>query len=172
MHLEIDVSGSDIFHEDYSICLSAGKGRIKGFKFNKELMINLKKNWKNGKYNKYPYQENNPGVFKVKIYCVICKLLLGELFNGFDDKIIGVRFCRDFPGHENSIKASLKHCITKIHKKETTKVCCAKLPKSSDAHRYSKMMKQDVYNYLEIYVNIAIKQIEPFLMWMEKEKKD
>lgn len=169
MHLEIDVSGSDIFDEHYSICLSAGGGRIKGFKFNKELIANIKKNWKEGKYDKYSYQPKNQGAFKARIYCVISKLLLGELFIGFDDEIIGVRFCRDFPSHEDTIKASLSHCITHIHKKKTTKICCGRMPKNSDAHRYAKIMNQDLYNYLGSYVNITIEQIEPFLIWTEKK---
>jgi len=169
MHLEIDVSGSDIFDEHYSICLSAGNGRIKGFKLDKDLIVNIRKNWKEGKYTKYPYQPKNQGAFKTRIYCIIGKLLLKELFNGFDDDTVGVRFCRDFPGHEDSIKASLNHCITHIHKKKTTKVCCAKLPSSSGAHRYAKIMNQDIHNHLGTYVNITLQQIEPFLIWIKKD---
>lgn len=171
MHLEIDVSGHDIFSENYAICLSAGDGRVKGFKFDGELIRELKKNWKNGKYDKYPYQQQNQGAFKTRIYCVIGKLLLGELFNGFNDKVVGVHFCGDFPGHEDTIKASLNHCITHIHKKQTSKVHCARLPSGSDAHRYAKMMHQDIYRHLGIYVNISLGQIEPYLMWMEKKKE-
>jgi hypothetical protein len=59
MHLEIDVSGADIFTVPYSICLSAGNGRIKGFKFSQEIINQLNENWMQGKYTKYPYQPNN-----------------------------------------------------------------------------------------------------------------
>ena len=52
MKFEIDVSGEDIFHKDYTICIAHvdGNEHIKGFKFNDSLITTLKENWNKGKY--------------------------------------------------------------------------------------------------------------------------
>jgi|TARA_Y100000310_G_C20579568_1_gene762276 hypothetical protein len=169
MHLEIDVSGSDIFDEHYSICISAGNGKIKGFKINNEIVKNLNDNWKQGKYDKYRYQPRNQGAFKARIYNIVIKLLLKEIFSELDDDSVSVCFCRDFPGHEESTRASLHHCITHIHKKIVSKINCNKLQRDSDAHKYAKMMNGDTHNYLGIYLDITLEQIEPFLIWTKKK---
>lgn len=169
MKIEIDVSGNDVFHENYSICVSDVVGNIIGFKFPQDLIDKLKENWKNGKYNKCPYSLNQ-GKFKVRIYRVVLRYLLKELFKRNKDKDIVVQFCRDFPSHEKGISQSLSHRIINIHKRNLKRIYCFKLPKDSDAHLYAKMMYNDRYNYLTCYAKINLKYIEHGLIFHTNNK--
>ena len=167
--IEIDVSGADIFHEDYSICVSDGTGNITGFKFDNDMIHNLKTSWQGGKYNKCPYGPN-AGKFKVRIYRVILRYLIKELFKKNEDREIIVNYCRDFPSHENGITQSVRHRIENIHKRNLKRIYCSRLPKGSDAHRYAYLMNKDKYNYLKCYVKISLKNIENGLIFHESKK--
>ena len=171
MKIEIDVSGSDIFQDNYSICISDGTGNIMGFKFDQGIIDKLKSNWQKEKYNKCPYCPN-AGKFKVRIYRVILRYLIKELFkkNKNKNKEITVNYCRDFPSHENGITQSIKHRIENIHKRKLKRIYCARLPKNSDAHVYAYMMNKDKYNYLRCYVKISLKDIEQGLIFHEHKK--
>jgi len=170
MKIEVDVSGADIFHEDYAICVSDCTGNIEGFKFSQDLIDELKKNWEKGEYAKCPYSPNE-GKFKVRIYRVVLRYLLKELFKKNKDNEVIVQFCRDFPSHEKGISQSLTHRIVKIHKRNLKKIFCAKLPKSSDAHCYALMMHNDKYNHLTCYTNISLKDIEHGLVFHTNNNK-
>lgn len=167
MKIEIDVSGADLFHENYSICVSDGIGNVRGFKFTQELIKELNENWKKEKYNKCSYSPNS-GKFKVRIYRVVLRYLIKELFSKNRDKKVIVQFCRDFPSHESGISQSIKHRIINIHKRELQKISCKKLSKNSDAHQYAKMMYNDKYNYLGCYVKINLEDIEKGLIFYKK----
>jgi len=169
MKIEIDVSGADIFREDYSICMSDGIGNISGFKFNVEIINELKTNWKNGKYDKCPYGPNS-GKFKVRIYRVVLRYLIKELFEKNEDKEVTVNYCRDFPSHENGIAQAVKHRVVEVHKRDLIKIYCSRLPKDSDAHRYAYIMNKDKYNYLKCYVKISLKDIENGLIFHKGKK--
>lgn len=109
MHIEIDVSGSDLLKENYSICISDNQGIIRGFKITKDLINSLLENWKKGKYNKVRYSPR-AGKFKARIYKVVLRYLLNELFKeSKEGGEVSVCFCRDFPSHESGIKQSIEH---------------------------------------------------------------
>lgn len=170
MKIEIDVSGADIFHENYSICISDGIGNIMGFKFSQDLIDKLQENWEKEKYNKCPYSPNK-GKFKARIYRVILRYLLKELFKKNKDKEIIVQFCRDFPSHEMGISQSIKHRIVKIHKRNLKRIFCCRLLKDSDARLYAKIMHNDKYNYLNCYTKISLKNIEHGLIFQVNNDK-
>ena len=73
MKFEIDVSGYDMFKDNYVICIANDSGEIiRGFKFNKELTNRLIANWKANKYRyEYNIYENKRGIFKVRIYSIV-----------------------------------------------------------------------------------------------------
>ncbi len=168
MNIEIDVSGADLFHENYVICASDSQGIIRGFKFSKEIINKLKKNWKKGKYNKCPYSPN-AGKFKVRIYRVVLRYLLKQIFKLNNDKKVKVVFCNDFKGHENGISQSLEHVITQICKKKLISISCSRLTNNSDAHMYAYIMNKDKYNYLSCFVNLKLKDIEKGLIFHKKK---
>lgn len=81
MKFEIDVSGCDIFDENYVICIARDDGEIiRGFKLDKNLINNLVSNWKSNKY-KYEWDrfETKRGIFKVRIYSIIIYYLFKSI---------------------------------------------------------------------------------------------
>jgi len=50
MKFEIDVSGCDIFSENYVICIAGENNTVRGFKFNKELTKTIIDKWQNKEY--------------------------------------------------------------------------------------------------------------------------
>jgi len=169
MKIEIDVSGEDIFNHDYVICISDGIGNIMGFKFNVDLVNKLNKNWRDGKYNRFPW--GSLGKFKVRIYRVVLRYLLRSLFKKNKDKEVTVQFCRDFPSHEKGIAQSIQHRVVNIHKRDLKRIFCEKLPKNSDAHGYAFIMHKDKYNYLNCYTKISLKDIEHGLIFHTNNNK-
>jgi hypothetical protein len=161
MKFEIDVSGQDIFLENYTICISCKEQKIiRGFKFNKDLIDKLISNWKKGNY-KYNTSKKGQGFFKVRVYCII----LYHLFKSINEKPskVSLTICRDFSGHKNDINQNLKYFLEKKLVIEMGTPLHQKLPKDSGAHWYAYLMAKDNQNLLP-YVNIGLEEIEEFLI--------
>ena len=161
MKFDIDVSGSDIFDEDFTICI-ANKDEeehiIRGFRFKKELITNkLVKNWKEGKYR---YDSLKRGVFKVRLYSIVIYYLFKSIPQ---QKILSLTICRDFCGHENNINQNLKHLLETVLKTKIGKPRHQKLPNSSNAHGYAQLIRKDHANQLPNHVDIPIEEIEKYL---------
>jgi hypothetical protein len=167
MTIEIDVSGSDIFCKDYCICAVDNEGIVKGYKFKEEDVEKLKEGFVNKKYTRLD-KRTTPSKFKVKIYLIVLKHLLKELFKEHKKEEISILFCRDFPGHENAISRSITHQILNVHKRKLSTIKCGKLPSLSDAHRYAYMMNKDRHNYLSCYCTFSLKDIEEQLIFKKK----
>jgi len=163
MDVEIDVSGADLFHENYSICVSDGEGSICGYKFTADVVDKLKEGYSRGKYTRLP-KSTRLGKFKVKIYLIVLRHLISELVEKNGAGTIKLTFCRDFPSHENSIKRSIEHQLKNVHGKTVIKIKCGRLDRCSDAHLYAYMMNKDQYNYLSCYCGISLNDIEKLLI--------
>ncbi len=167
MKFEVDVSGYDLFQEDYTICIANDTGIVKGFKFKQALISLLQENWEKGLY-RYPQTINRRGIFKVRIYCII----IYHLFKAIDKiKEVELVICKDFPGHQNDIKQNLRHFLEKLAGKRITSIKFERLPNTSNAHGYAYLMSKDKYNLLPTYVTLELKDIEPFLRKYEKKGK-
>ena len=171
MKFEIDVSGDDLFNPKYTICIASkdeidGKGIIKGFRIGENIKKTLIKRWKENKY-RYYYDESEKkrGLFKVRIYCIIIYYLFKSLEI---NKKISLTICRDFPGRESTIKQNLKFLLSDKGEMKIGIPLFQKLPPSSLAHWYARMMAGDSENRLNTYVNITLEDIEKFL---KKKKK-
>lgn len=172
MKFEIDVSGDDLFTNlKYTICIASkdkinGKSIIRGYRIDEEVKKTLIEKWKDNKY-RYPYNEfeMNRGTFKVRIYCIIIYYLFKSL--KIKEKI-SLTICRDFPGRESTIRQNLKFLMEDKGGMKIGVPLFQKLPTSSLAHWYAKMMANDSENHLDTYVNITLKDIEKFL---KKRKK-
>ena len=167
MKFEIDVSGDDIFNPDYVICIAGEEGIIKGFKFKKELIDTIVTNWKSKKYG-YKTSDKGRGFFKVKLYCVIIHYLFKSA--NIKNRVL-LTICRDFHGHVNDINNSLRHFLETRLNLEIGYPRHRKLPDSSHAHRYAKMMYNDKLNILPIYVNITLDDIEKLISKFKKKYK-
>lgn len=130
MRFEVDISGADIFHDDYVICIADGNGIIKGFKFNRKLSNELVEKWVRGKY-KYKHSANKQGIFKVRLYCIIVYYLFKEILTC---KEVDLCLCRDFSGRENEIKQNLYYLLEEKGKIKIKSLVYEKLPLDSDAH--------------------------------------
>ncbi|MBU1199875.1 MAG: hypothetical protein KKF46_04050 [Nanoarchaeota archaeon] len=161
MKFEIDVSGSDIFDEDFTICIAnknEEKHIIKGFRFNTELITNkLVKNWNE---NKYKYDPSKKGVFKARLYSIVVYYLFKSIPQ---QKFLSLTICRDFCGHENDINQTLKHLLENVLKTTIGKPRHQKLPNSSNAHWYAYLIRKDNANQLPNHVDISIEEIEKYL---------
>jgi len=161
MRYEIDVSGHDIFKKGYVICIANKDNDIlKGFKFDKDLINKLVKNWEKGKY-RYDCPSKR-GFFKVRLYCIVIYYLFKSI-NKRQDKI-SLTICKDFAGRENEINNSLKYFLEKKLHGNMGKPLHQKLPKKSKAHCYAYLMYKDTLNKLPTYVNISLKEFEKFLL--------
>lgn len=165
MKFEIDVSGDDIFNEGYVICIAGEEGTIKGFKFKKELIEVIISNWKSKRYG-YETSDRGRGFFKVKLYCVILYYLFKS--TGFKNRIL-LTICRDFHGHVNDINNTLRYFLEKRLNFQIGSPRHQKLPDSSHAHRYAKIMYNDKLNILPTYVNISLEDIEKLLKRYKKK---
>jgi len=162
MQFEIDVSGSDIFEKDYTICIANKENDshiIKGFKFDVELIQKLVMNWKNGEY-RYSTTNKQKGFFKVRLYCIVVYYLFKSI--KIIDKL-SLTICRDFHGHKNDIDMNLKHLIQKGFGIELGKPQHQRLPNYSKAHRYANLMHKDTAKQLKSYIDISIQDIEKYL---------
>jgi len=166
MKFEIDVSGDDLFKPKYTICIASkdkinGKNIIKGFRVDDEIKKVLIKKWKENKY-RYYYDESEKkrGLFKVRIYCIIIYYLFKSL--EIKEKI-SLTICRDFHGRESTINQNLKFLLEGKGGMKIGKPMYQKLPPSSLAHWYARMMANDSENHLDTYVKITLEDIEKFL---------
>lgn len=172
MKFEIDISGDDLFtNPKYTICIASKdkidrKSIIRGYRIDEEVKKTLIEKWKGNKY-RYPYNEfeMNRGTFKVRIYCIIIYYLFKSL--KIKEKI-SLTICRDFSGRESTIKQNLKFLMEDKGRMKMGVPLFQKLPTSSLAHWYAKMMANDSENHLDTYVSITLKDIEKFL---NKRKK-
>jgi hypothetical protein len=167
MKFEIDVSGQDLFEENYVICVAEKdkieNSKIRGFKFSKEFSEKLQENWNKGKY-KYSPTPNKRGLLKVRIYSIVLFYIFKEL------KIkepVSLTICRDFKGHENDIEMNLDFFLKEKLKIKLGKPLHQKLPNDSKAHWYAYMMTKDSENLLNTYINISLGDIEKFLKLKE-----
>ncbi|MFH1592390.1 MAG: hypothetical protein ABIB47_03415 [Candidatus Woesearchaeota archaeon] len=171
MKFEIDVSGDDLFKPKYAICIASkeeikGKGIIKGFRIDEEIKETLIQRWKENKYRYlYDKSEKKRGLFKVRIYCIIIYYLFKSL--GIKEKI-SLTICRDFSGRESTINQNLRFLLEEKGKMKIGIPLYQKLPPSSLAHWYARMMSKDSENRLDTYVDITLEDIEKFL---KKRKK-
>ena len=166
MKFEIDVSGDDIFHENYVVCIAGEEDIIKGFKFKKELIETIISNWQGKKYG-YEKSDRGRGFFKVKLYCVIIYYLFKSI--KIKNRIL-LTICKDFHGHQNDINNTLRYLLEKRLGMQIGSPRHQKLPNSSNAHRYAKLMYNDKLNKLPTYVDISLVDIEKFLKRFESKK--
>ena len=112
----------------------------------------------------YKYTKSRKGKanFKVRLYCIVIYYLFKSL--KLRDKI-SLTICRDFHGRENDIKENLKYfLIKKLNLKlKEEDIKFDRLKESSNAHRYSYLMRKDSKNKMLTYVKIEIKDFEKWL---------
>jgi hypothetical protein len=159
MQFDIDVSGEDIFSKDYTICIANKDGIIKGFKFDSDIISILSARYGQGLY-RYKKSKKQRAVFKVRVYSIVIYYLFKSL------KIkepICLHVCRDFNGREQDVKSNLKYFLNELLKLNITELSFMKLSRDSNAHQYAYLMKKDLKNKLETYINISVRQIEKFL---------
>lgn len=164
MRFEIDMSGCDIFKNGTAhgsvIGISDYNGMIRGFQLNKELVDNLKTNWKAGKYF-CRYSKRGLGFFKAMVYsAIIC-----GLFESIKKpSSIDIKVCRDFCWHENNIEQRLKKLLRKKLNMQVNSVKSCSHPPHCDIDNYVYLMFRDNYYLLPTYVNLSLKTIEKFLL--------
>ena len=159
MEFEVDVSGEDIFSRDYTICISNKEGIIKGFKFNQDLIRNLRANYLEGKY-RYTHSKKDKALFKIRAYCIIVYYLFKSIGK---PNAVSLNVCRDFYGHESNIDSNLKYFLENLLFIKIDSIKHEKLSAESIGHRYAYLMRKDVKNQMKNYVDISLKEIEKFL---------
>ena len=170
MKFEIDVSGYDLFHEGYTICIASDCGIIKGYKLKQPLITSIQDNWSKGIY-RYRPTIGQRGLLKVRIYSTIVHYLFRSIDKKYDE--IDLVVCRDFAWHENDIKQNLTFFLEKLQGRKIKSITFKKLSNSSNAHGYAYLMSKDKYNLLPSYIEININDIEPFLKrTLQKKKKN
>ena len=164
MDFEIDMSGCDIFENGCVhgsvIGISNYNGMIRGFQLNDELVNDLKKNWKAGKYF-CKSSKRQGGFFKAMVYsAIIC-----GLFESIENPgSINITICRDFRYHENNIEQRLKKLLRKKLNIQVNSIKSCTLPGGCDIDNYVYLMYKDTYNLLSTYVNLSLTDIEKFLL--------
>ena len=142
---------------------------IKGWRIDKEIKKTLIINWKENKYRyKYNKNEKKRGLFKVRIYCTILYYIFKSL--KLSDKI-SLTICRDFPGRESTIAQNLKYLLEDMGGMKIGTPLYQKLPASSPAHWYARMMATDSENRLDTYINLTLEDIEKFLKKRNNKKR-
>lgn len=170
MKFEIDVSGYDLFCEGYTICIASDCGIIKGCKLKQPFITTIQDNWSKGIY-RYRPTIGQRGLLKVRIYSAIVHYLFKSIDKKYDE--IDLVICRDFACHENDIKQNLTFFLEKLQGKKIKSITFEKLPLTSNAHGYAYLMNKDKYNLLPSYVDVDLKDIEPFLKRkLQKKKKN
>ena len=147
MNFEVDVSGEELLSKNYSICLANKDSLIKGFKFENNLVNILCSKYGQNIY-KYKKSRKEKALFKIRLYCIAIYYLIKSLnFNGE----ISLNLCRDFQGKENDIRENLKFLINKIKGVLLEdRIYFVKLDKTSNAHKYASLMREDIKNKMNI----------------------
>lgn len=160
MDFEIDVSGEDILNRNYTVVLADKNDLVKSFKFNQDLIRVLRSRQGEGRY-RYPTSKQGKSLLRVRLYCIIVYYLFRSV--NIKNKIVYIDICKDFYGHEKDISSNLRYFLGEklglnIH------IRYLKLPKESNADKYAYLMRKDVKNKMQGYVNIRLKEIEKFLI--------
>lgn len=162
MKFEIDVSGEDLLNKDYTICVANNDGIIKGFKFSEKLIKDLNSKFGQKLY-KYPKSKKGKSDLKVRIYCVVIYYLFKSLKLSGE---ISLTICRDFIGRENDIKKSLIYFLEKeLGLRLNERIYFDKLPRESNAHHYSYLMRFDNKDKMKTYLELSLEDIE---RWLKK----
>ena len=160
MKFEIDVSGEDLLNVGYTICV-ANKDHIKGFKMNRRFVDAL-----HSRYNQriYRYHESKKGrsSLKVRLYCCLIYFILKSLHLKGGQQI-SLLLCKDFDGNEEKIKDNLNHFLGTLLGLNIQNINFARLDRSSNAHRYAYLMRNDTENKLITYVKIELNEVEQFI---------
>ena len=158
MEFEIDVSGTDIFEKDYTICVANKDGIIKGFKMTPKFISVINSKFGQGIY-RYHKSKNGRVLLKVRLYSILIYFLFKSIKI---NESITVVICRDFNGRETDIKSNLTYFFGLLCLKIERIVFC-KLDKGSIADKYAYLMRKDIKNQLKTYINISIKDVERYL---------
>ncbi len=162
MNFEIDVSGEDIFNDNYTIVVAEknNESRLKGFKFSRELIQILRARHGQGKY-RYPTSKQGKSLFRVRLYCIIIFHLFRN-FNLGNNTEINLDICRDFQGREKDINSNLKFLLEKVLKLKINSKRYVKM-EDSIADKYAYLMRKDSKNLINGYINLDIEEIEKYL---------
>ena len=110
MDFEIDVSGEDIFTNDYTIVIADKNNLIRGFKFERSLIQILRTRFGEGRYRYLPSHQGK-ALFRIRIYCIVIYYLFKNINFKNQTKEINLEICRDFQGHEKDINSNLKYFL-------------------------------------------------------------
>jgi hypothetical protein len=161
-NFEVDVSGEDLLNKDYTICIADKNNLIKGFKFQDNLVKDLSLKYSQGHY-KYNKSKKGKSDFKIRLYCIAIYYLFKSLKLSGE---ISLNVCRDFIGREDDIRKSLIYFLEeKLEFILNDRVYFDKLPKDSNAHKYSFLMREDKKDKMNTYINISLKDFE---IWLKK----
>lgn len=158
MEFEIDVSGTDIFEKDYTVCVANKDGIIKGFKMTPEFISVINSKFGQNLY-RYPKSKNGRVLLRVRLYSILIYFLFKSIKI---NESITLVICRDFNGRETEIKSNLIYLFGLIGLKIERIVFC-KLDKGSIADKYAYLMRKDTKNKLKTYVHISIEDVEKYL---------
>ncbi|MBI2139411.1 hypothetical protein HYU14_00690 [Candidatus Woesearchaeota archaeon] len=158
MEFDIDVSGSDIFEKDYTICIANKEDAIKGFKFSPEILFLLNTKFAQNLY-RYPTSKNGRTLLKVRIYSIVVYYLFKSLVMRGN---LSLNVCRDFDGHEHDITSNLKYLLPPLGF-NLERITFCRLSKDSNAHHYAYLMRKDNKNQMKDDISISSQDIEQFL---------
>ena len=158
MEFEIDVSGTDIFEKDYTICTANKDGIIKGFKMTPEFISVINSRFGQGIY-RYQKSKNGRILLKVRLYSILIYFLFKSIKI---NESITLAICRDFNGRETDIKSNLIYLFGLLGIK-IERIDFCKLGKGSIADKYAYLMRKDTKNQLKTYVHISIEDVEKYL---------
>jgi len=159
MEFDIDVSGDDIFSNDYTICIANKDSIIKGYKMTSETNQIILSRY-GQEFYRYKKSKKNKSQLKVRIYCIIIYYLFKSL-KGL--KKLTLNICRDFDGKEQDIKNNLDYFLKETLGIGEVEMNFKRLDRDSAADKYAYIMRKDDKNKMKTYVKISIKEIEKFL---------
>src|SRR3989338_579450 len=159
MDFDVDVSGEDIFSPDFTICIADRESKIRGFRFSSELISTLNSRFSAGEY-RYEKSKKGRSQLKVRVYCIMIYFLFRSMKPSTP---LNLTLCRDFYGKEEDIRNNLKFFLVERLYLGIERIDFRKLEDSSNAHKYSYLMRKDTKNQMKTYVKIGIDEIEEFL---------
>jgi hypothetical protein len=161
MNFEIDVSGEDIFSNNYTIVIADKNNFIRGFKFDRKLIQTLRARQGEGKY-RYSTSRYGKTLLRVRLYCIIIYYLFKNVTFKNKKEELNLEICKDFHGHEKDITSNLKYFLEDLLKLNIH-IKYIKLSKGSNADRYAGLMRNDIKNKVKGYVKISLENIEKYL---------